>query len=576
MKFEFNNIAYLKLFGRKSSLGLLFSLFVLLSCSETQPDNKGVVATVGSFEISDQHFTNQLKRLYLRTGQAANVNEDFRLGVINARIERYSIVEFARDKGWANDADGIYNKSMIERKVMMEAYEKHFIHDRVQITDNHLREVFRRHNTTLRASHLLARNRAEADSLYNLVNAGASFENLAKNVFENPRLANSGGDVGYFTLDEMDIAFEEAAYSMNIGEISAPVKTSTGFSIIKVTDIVGNPMITEAQFAQRRNSVAQVARSQQNELATRRDMQQVLSGMTWDLDLVETLWQITQDQSDNYRTRRPELAELPLEIDETLRNRVISSKSGFRFTVQDYLSEAYFTPPQRRDSANDYYAFEEQIRGLAYRSYALGLINNYAGLDKEYIQGTIDETFYGYLFQRFEGYMDTQVEIEDSQVRQAYDSNMSLFEQELELDVSEIVLTDGELAGEVYEALKRGARFDDQLRRFGAPSESKERGGKIGFVPITRFGTMAPQLRNLQPGEVAGPFQVANNYYIVLKCMGRKDPRPLSFEEAEPLVREYVFTNERQRVRDSLVLDLRTRYNASIDMQRLNSLSFEL
>jgi hypothetical protein len=87
---------------------------------------------------------------------------------------------------------------------------------------------------------------------------------------------------------------------------------------------------------------------------------------------------------------------------------------------------------------------------------------------------------------------------------------------------------------------------------------------------------MAPALRSIQPGEVAGPFQVALNHYIILQCLGRTDPRPLSFEEAEPRVREHIFFTERLRLREQFVRDLRVRYNATIDMQRLNSLSFEM
>lgn len=54
--------------------------------------------------------------------------------------------------------------------------------------------------------------------------AGESFEALAEEVFTNPYLANNGGDIGEFTVDEMDIAFENAAFALNVGDVSAPVK----------------------------------------------------------------------------------------------------------------------------------------------------------------------------------------------------------------------------------------------------------------------------------------------------------------------------------------------------------------
>jgi hypothetical protein len=558
-------------------ISILFAL-ILLSCGEKSSVSKteGVVATVGSFEISDRHFTNHLKRFYLRTGQAANLNEDFRMGVINARIERYSIVEFARDQGWAADADARYNQAMIERKVLMEAYERHFIHDQVHITEDHMREVFRRHNSSIRASHLYARNRYEADSLYALLQQGRSFESLAAEVFQNPSLARSGGDLGFFTIDEMDIAFEDAAFNLRVGEISAPVRTSRGFSIIKVTDIVSNPIITEDQFARRRHATEQVARAQQFELATRRDMEERISSMDWNRELLREIWQVVNGDMQSWTFRGTELSELPLQLDERLRTAVLARYRGFSFTVQDFLHEAYFTPPQRRAMVRDLATFEEQAEGLAYRAFALGLIQNFDGLDRDYIQGSIDETFYSYLFERFEGFMDDQVQVDDRLVKAVFERDPAQFDQPLQLNMAELVLTDGELAGEVYEKLNAGADFRTMLRQYGAQVESRERNGEIGTRPITDFGTMAPALRNIQPGEVAGPFQVALNHYIILHCLGRTDPRPLSFEEAEPRVREHVFFTERLRLRDQFVRDLRLRYNATIDMQRLNSLSFEM
>jgi parvulin-like peptidyl-prolyl isomerase len=565
--------------SRLSSLLLISSVLFLsvVACNQNTADhNQGVVATVGSFEISDQHFTNHLKRFYLRTGQAANLNEDFRLGVINARIERYSIVEFARDQGWATDADARYNQAMIERKVLMEAYERHFIHDRVQVTEDHMREVFRRHNSSIRASHLYARNRYQADSLYALLQQGRSFESLAADVFQNPALANSGGDLGFFTIDEMDIAFEDAAFALRVGEVSQPVRTSRGFSIIKVTDIVTSPIITEDQFARRRHATEQVARAQQFELATRRDMEERITAMDWNRELLHEIWQVVSRDMQAWSYQGGELSELPVQLDERLRNGTLAQYRGFRFTVQDLLHEAYYTPPQRRASTRDFATFEEQVEGLAYRSFALGLIQNFDALDHAFVQGSIDETFYSYLFERFEGYLDDQVQVDERLVRAIFDRDPAQFDQPMQLNMAELVLTDGELAGEIYEKLEAGADFITMLRLYGAPVDSRDDDGEIGFRPITDFGTMAPALRNIQPGEVAGPFQVALNHYIILQCLGRTDPRPLSFEEAEPRVREHLFFTERNRVREQLVRDLRVRYNASIDMQRLNSLSFEM
>jgi parvulin-like peptidyl-prolyl isomerase len=552
-------------------------LFVSIGCSKsTGGTDSGVVAKVGSFEISDKHFENHLKRYFMRTGQAVNLNEDVRLAVVNARIERYAIVEHAREQGWATDAAAVYNKAIIERKVLMEEYQRRFIYDRIQLSEDQIRDVFRRSNMSVRASHLLAPTLEDANRLYERLRAGESFEKLAREVFQSPLLRDTGGDLGYFGIDEMDLAFEDAAFSMRRGEISRPVKTTTGFSVIKVTDVIEAPLLTEVQFAQQRPNMEQVALYQERERATRRDLDKAMNDFNWNQGVIDLLWNEVNAQRDRYFTSDVSLSELPVSLPENVRSQIVARLGGFSFSVNDFLIESYYTPADRRSQIQSKHDFTGQLEGMAYRSYALGLVKNHPGVDKSFIQESIDETFYGYLFERFESDLDTRIQLSDLQVRQAYNRDPSIFMQPITLDMSEIVLTDADLAGEVFTKLENGASFRQMLSEFGAETTTKKFDGHIGKLPITQFGSMASAIRSIQPGEYAGPFQVASNYYVILRCNERTESRQLAFNEAEASVREYLFSTERRQVRESIIGELRSRFNATIDMNRLNTISIQL
>lgn len=65
---------------------------------------------------------------------------------------------------------------------------------------------------------------------------GEDFNKLAKELSEEPGAKESGGDLGFFAKDRMVPEFADAAFSLKVGEISAPVRTQFGWHVIKVTD----------------------------------------------------------------------------------------------------------------------------------------------------------------------------------------------------------------------------------------------------------------------------------------------------------------------------------------------------
>ncbi len=89
--------------------------------------------------------------------------------------------------------------------------------------------------TTVRASHLLVETEEEAKKLKQEIEQGKSFAEAAKEVSLCPS-GQEGGDLGYFGKGMMVKEFEDAAFSMNVGEISDPIKTQFGWHLIQLTD----------------------------------------------------------------------------------------------------------------------------------------------------------------------------------------------------------------------------------------------------------------------------------------------------------------------------------------------------
>ncbi|HEV8376332.1 MAG TPA: peptidyl-prolyl cis-trans isomerase [Candidatus Polarisedimenticolia bacterium] len=68
------------------------------------------------------------------------------------------------------------------------------------------------------------------------VRSGEDFAKVAKEISEDST-ASSGGDVGYFTRDQMVREFAEAAWGLGVGQTSDPVRSPFGFHVIRLTDL---------------------------------------------------------------------------------------------------------------------------------------------------------------------------------------------------------------------------------------------------------------------------------------------------------------------------------------------------
>ena len=88
----------------------------------------------------------------------------------------------------------------------------------------------------IRASHILVQTEEEAQNLKEMIEAGEKdLETVAAQCSLCPSGAN-GGDLGYFPKGVMVKSFEDAAFSLEKGKLSDPVKTSFGWHLILVTD----------------------------------------------------------------------------------------------------------------------------------------------------------------------------------------------------------------------------------------------------------------------------------------------------------------------------------------------------
>lgn len=84
----------------------------------------------------------------------------------------------------------------------------------------------------IKARHILVEQEFEAQDLVKKLNEGSAFEELAQKFSKCPS-GKRGGDLGAFGKGRMVAAFEEAAFALDVNQVSPPVRTQFGYHLIQ-------------------------------------------------------------------------------------------------------------------------------------------------------------------------------------------------------------------------------------------------------------------------------------------------------------------------------------------------------
>jgi len=128
----------------------------------------------------------------------------------------------------------------VKEQMMLQTLLKEEIGDKVQVPEADVRAYYESHpgefsRDRLRAGHILVRTEAEAQQILERLKGKEGFEALARRLSLDSASGAKGGDLGTVERGSTVPEFEEAAYALKVGEVSAPVKTRFGYHIIRVT-----------------------------------------------------------------------------------------------------------------------------------------------------------------------------------------------------------------------------------------------------------------------------------------------------------------------------------------------------
>lgn len=502
----------------KQYLILIVTLVVTFKLVTAQ-DKESALAVVGEKIIDVNDFVSRYEEYLLASG----IKDNFitRKAILNNMVNEIVLYYYDDNNAIFNNPE--YNKELewVRKQTVLAYLKDREIYAKITATEEELRDAFLKTNQKLAARHLFAFTKEEADSLYELVQYGADFDSLAKTIFTDTLLANNGGYLGYFSWGDMDPAFEDAAYKMKVGEISTPIKTKYGYSIIKLEDKITVPIITEWEFQKKKSHMMQVVR-----LRKKRDAE---------LNYMNNMINFDKIKFNQAGINKLYYMILNAYNKEQFKNDtadVCAEYNGRLYSVAELYNEINAIPSYHRIKITDTHSLETVIKGIIFQVILLSIATD-KGYDKELEVEKVIEKYHKNIFLKYKREeIHNAYKFADSTVYRFYLENPQYFKNEPLLKIQEIVVENKELADTIRKRLDNNDNFGKLAKEYSVRKYTAANEGVIDFTAASNFGILQNNLLNAKPGELIGPVKTGNGYAIV-KLLGKKEGGLIPYEQVK-------------------------------------------
>jgi len=164
--------------------------------------------------------------------------------MVETRLNKELMVLEAKKAGLSDDPDLAKEVRRFEQDLLARQLMMHEVERKIVVSDEDCRTYYQENLTrfsepeTVKAVHILVKDRDKANEILSKLKNGEDFATLAETYSEYSITSRKGGDMGYIKSGQsgMGREFERVAFSLPIGGISDLVETPFGYQIITVTD----------------------------------------------------------------------------------------------------------------------------------------------------------------------------------------------------------------------------------------------------------------------------------------------------------------------------------------------------
>ena len=515
-------------------------LAAALAASGCAPEDKSeiVVARVDDREITVAEFEETAEMLdneYLPAAGDMEGKKKLLEHMINKEIMGLKALGMGYDKEeWFVEFWEQFKNPFLITSLMDQMVAK-----KVEVTEEEIENYWQEMHYEYTLSQILVAEEAEAMEIREKIMAGEDFAEMARMYSLGPA-ASEGGYVGSNEVGRIHWWVEEELFGMEEGEVSMPLRTSSGYALIKVHR--KRKIIPELD--------REWARKRVRAIKEKQGMDALKAGIEEDINLrfftdaVDIAYDalppdIPIEDIINYKVTRENAPKL--DIPAQYEDMIIVQYDDGSFTLKDFeeIYEKFALPERPRRAAGREYVvqmmhkvvFDRVLPAYAEQQARVHEIPEV----KETLQRRKEQFLVHKLYQ---DQVKDEVTVTDAEVREYFAEHLDELLTTERRDYSVILVGDEETARDVRDKAMQGANFGMLVRKFSQNENVKENFGRTGLHSegaLPDYDEVAFAFE--ETGEISEPFETSRGW-AVIKLEEIEKGRVPTFDEARQSIRK--------------------------------------
>ncbi|MCK4237174.1 MAG: peptidyl-prolyl cis-trans isomerase, partial [Candidatus Krumholzibacteria bacterium] len=416
------------------------------------------------------------------------------------------------------------------------------IRKKVKVSDEEVDDYYEKMHYEYTLSQIVVAEEEEALEIRDEIMAGEDFAAVARK-YSLGMAAEEGGFVGSNTIGKIHWWVEEALFGMKEGEVSEPLRTSSGYALLKLHRIRKIVPEADKEFARRRiRAIKEKKGIEDYKAKVEKEI-----GLTFFPDAINIAYKSLPDDIPfedivSYKVTRKNAPKL--NIPEKYRDLIICQYVDGTYTLNDFeeIYESMGLPERPRRQYG-----KENIVQIMHKRVFDAVLPAYAEQDIKILEipevrDALEKRKEQFLvYQLYKDQIRDNVIVTEVEIKHYYDEHKKELLTAEQRDFSILVTKEREKAQEAALRARKGEDFGLLVKQLSEDPSAKENLGKTGLITEGHYGEYDAVAFSLpREGDISDPMKISRGWAVIKINSIAKGTMPTLFEASQKIKQQLI------------------------------------